>query len=95
MKKAIREYAEKLIREYGDAAYQKAQEAVRNAHRQRNGRLERFLEKVASEIARRAPARSTAVIGRPWASSPPRGGISRDDVRVYSHVRDPVGARNV
>ena len=28
MKKAIREYAEKLIREYGDAAYQKAQEAV-------------------------------------------------------------------
>ena len=65
MKKAIREYAEKLIREYGDAAYQKAQEAVRNAHRQRNGRLERFLEKVASDIARRAPARSTAVIGRP------------------------------
>ena len=59
MKKAIREYAEKLIREYGDAAYQKAQEAVRNAHRQRNGRLERFLEKVA---ARRAPARSTAVM---------------------------------
>ena len=69
MKKAIREYAEKLIREYGDAAYQKAQEAVRNAHRQRNGRLERFFEKVASEIARRAPARSTAVIGRPCASS--------------------------
>ena len=28
-------------------------------------------------------------------SSPPRGGISRDDVRVYSHVGDPVGARNV
>jgi hypothetical protein len=28
MKKAIREYAEKLIREYGDAAYQKAQEAA-------------------------------------------------------------------
>ena len=51
---------EKLIREYGDAAYQKAQEAVRNAHRRRNGRLERFLEKVASEIARRAPAHSTA-----------------------------------
>ena len=65
MKKAIREYAEKLIREYGDAAYQEAQEAVRNAHRRRNGRLERFLEKVASEIARRAPAHSTAVIARP------------------------------
>ncbi len=54
MKKAIREYAERLIREYGDAAYQKAQEAARNAHRRRNGRLEHFLERVASEIARRA-----------------------------------------
>jgi hypothetical protein len=32
---------------------------------ERNGRLERFLEKVASEIAQRAPARSTAVM-RHW-----------------------------
>jgi hypothetical protein len=54
MKKAIREYAAKLIRDYGGAAYQKAQEAVRDAHRRRNGRLEHFLEKVASEIARGA-----------------------------------------
>jgi hypothetical protein len=42
MKKAIREYAEKLIHEYGDAAYQKAQEAARNAHRRRNARLQHF-----------------------------------------------------
>jgi hypothetical protein len=56
MKEAIREHAEKLIREYGDAAYEKAQEAVRDAHRRRNGRLEHFLEKVAREIARRTRA---------------------------------------
>jgi hypothetical protein len=54
MKKAIREYAEKLIHEHGDAAYQKAQEAAHYAHRRRNGRLEHFLEKVAGEIGRRA-----------------------------------------
>ena len=54
MKKAIREYAEKLIREHGDAAYQKAQEAAHDAHRRRNGRLEHFLEKVTGEIGRRA-----------------------------------------
>ena len=80
MKKAIREYAEKLIREYGDAAYQKAQEAVRNAHRQRNGRLERFLEKVASEIARRAPARSTAVIELPRYRTALSGQIGSEEV---------------
>ncbi len=56
MKKAIREHAEKLIREYGDAAYQMAQQSAHTAHRQRNSRLEHFLEKVAREIARRAPA---------------------------------------
>lgn len=56
MKTAIREHAEKLIREYGDAAYQMAQQAARSAHRQRNSRLEHFLEKVAREIARRAHA---------------------------------------
>jgi hypothetical protein len=52
MKKAIRDQAEKLIRDYGDNAYDKAYEAVRTARRHRNGRLERFLEKVAREIAR-------------------------------------------
>ena len=53
MKEAIKEHAEALIREYGGAAYQKAQEAVRAAHRRRNGRLEHFLKKVAREVARR------------------------------------------
>jgi hypothetical protein len=33
--------AENLIREYGDAAYQKAQESAHNAHRRRNGGLKR------------------------------------------------------
>jgi hypothetical protein len=55
MKKAIQQQAEKLIRDHGDAAYCKAQEAVRAAHRCRNSRLERYLAKVAREIARRAP----------------------------------------
>jgi hypothetical protein len=55
VKKAIREQAQKLIRDHGDAAYQKAQEAVRAAHRRRNGRLERYLTNVAREIARRNP----------------------------------------
>jgi hypothetical protein len=50
MKKAIREYAEKLICEYGDATYQKAQEAARDAHRQRNGRLESFLERSHAKL---------------------------------------------
>ena len=53
MKKAtIKERAEKLIHEYGDAAYQKAQEAVRDARRRRNSRLERYWAEVAREIAR-------------------------------------------
>jgi hypothetical protein len=33
--------AQNLIREYGDAAYQKAQESAHNADRRRNGRLKR------------------------------------------------------
>ena len=56
MKKAIREHAEKLIREHGDAAYQMAQQEARTARRRQNSRLEHFLEKVAREIARRAHA---------------------------------------
>ncbi len=52
MKKAIKEQAEKLIHDYGDAAYQKAKEAVRDARRRRNGRLERYWTEVAREIAR-------------------------------------------
>ncbi len=54
MKKAtIKEQAEKLIHDYGDAAYQKAQEAVRAARRHRNSRLERYWAEVAREVARR------------------------------------------
>jgi hypothetical protein len=54
MRKAtIRVQAEKLISDYGDAAFNKAQEAVRAAHRHRNSRLERYWAEVAREIARR------------------------------------------
>ena len=49
----IKEQAEKLIRNYGDAAYHKAQETVRAARRHRNSRLERYWAKVAREVARR------------------------------------------
>ena len=55
MKKAmIKGQAEKLIHEYGDVAYQKAQEAARDARRRRNSRLERYWAEVAREIARYA-----------------------------------------
>ena len=74
MKKAtIKEQAEKLIHAYGDAAYQKAQEAVRDARRHRNSRLERYRAEVAREIARAAgaakPIRAEAV--RPQDASQP------------------------
>ena len=53
MKKAmIKGQAEKLIHEYGDVAYQKAQEAARDARKHRNSRLERYWAEVAREIAR-------------------------------------------
>ena len=53
MKKAmIKAQAEKLIHDYGDAAYQKAQEAVRTARRRRSSRLERYWAEVAREVAR-------------------------------------------
>ena len=50
---AIREEAEKLIREYGQMAYDKAREEVRRAHQRRNARLEKYRAKVAQEIERR------------------------------------------
>jgi hypothetical protein len=54
MKKAtIKEQAEKLIQDYGDAAYEKAQEAGRAARRHRNSRLERYWAQVAREVAQR------------------------------------------
>jgi len=56
MKKAIREHAEKLIRDHGHAAYHKAHEALRAARRSRNRRLEKYLAKVAQEIAKSRPS---------------------------------------
>lgn len=57
MKKAtIKEQAEKFIHDYGDTAHQKAQEAVREARRHRNSRLERYWAEVARGIARAAGA---------------------------------------
>jgi predicted component of type VI protein secretion system len=78
MKKAIRQYAEKLICEYGDAAYQKAQEAARDAHRRRNSRLESFLEKVASEIARRLSGRTITQNSRGAPDLRRFGGLRRN-----------------
>ena len=51
--KAIKQEAEKLIRDHGQAAYDKACEAMRAARRRRNVRLEKYLAKVAQEIGRR------------------------------------------
>ena len=56
MKKAAREHAQKLIRDHGHAACDKAHEAVRAARRSRNGRLQRYLEKVAHEVAKCMPS---------------------------------------
>jgi hypothetical protein len=63
MKKAIRDQAEKLIRDYGDNAYDKAYEAVRTARRHRNGRLERFFWKRWQGKLRGLPTSREAVIG--------------------------------
>jgi hypothetical protein len=51
-KKAIHDEAVKMVRDHGQAAYDKACEAMQAAHRRRNARLERFLKKVAQEIKR-------------------------------------------
>lgn len=51
-KKAINDEAAKMLRDYGQAAHDKACEAMRAAHRRRNTRLEQFLKKVAQEIER-------------------------------------------
>jgi hypothetical protein len=53
---AIRQEANKLIREFGSLAYDKALEAARAARRRRNVRLEKYLAKVAQEIERNAGA---------------------------------------
>ena len=54
---AVKQAAEKLIREYGSTAYEKAVEEVGAARRRRNARLERFLVKVAEKIERGTAAR--------------------------------------
>jgi hypothetical protein len=50
-KQAIKEEAERLAVEFGDAAYGKAREAMREARRRKNVRLERYFAKVAVAIA--------------------------------------------
>lgn len=51
---AIREEAERLVLEFGTDAYDRAREAMREARRRKNARLERYFSKVSLEVARRA-----------------------------------------
>jgi hypothetical protein len=51
-RKAVRDEAALLIQDHGADAYAMARSAMREARRRRNGRLERFLAKVALEVAR-------------------------------------------
>jgi hypothetical protein len=48
---AIKDEASKLVSEFGDGAYEKAREAMREARWRRNLRLERYFAKVAVHIA--------------------------------------------
>lgn len=50
--KAVKDEAEKLVRDHGAAAYSIAREAVRLARRRKNERLSSFFGKVALEVAR-------------------------------------------
>jgi CHASE3 domain sensor protein len=58
VRKVVKNEAEKLIQTFGNDAYDKAREAMQDARRRRNARLERYLAKVAQEIARRSAADS-------------------------------------
>ena len=61
MKKSmIKEQAEKLIHDFGDAAYQNAQEAARDAHRRRNSRFGTVL---GGGCTRGRPVRASVAIG--------------------------------
>jgi tellurite resistance protein len=51
---AIKDEAERLVSEFGSDAYDKAREAMREARRRRNIRLERYFAKVAVAIAHRS-----------------------------------------
>ena len=48
----VKQEAEKLVRQYGPTAYERALEEARAARRRRNVRLEKFLVKVAKTIER-------------------------------------------
>lgn len=49
-RQAIKDEAEDMMQEFGAKAYARAWEAMREARRRRNGRLERYFAKVAVEI---------------------------------------------
>jgi vacuolar-type H+-ATPase subunit E/Vma4 len=53
LRKAVKDEAERLIRDYGQDAYQIVSERLSAAHRRRHNRLEEFLAQVAREIERR------------------------------------------
>ena len=54
MRKAVKDEAARLTTDYGERAYETAREAMREARRRRNGRLETYFAKVALEVARRS-----------------------------------------
>jgi hypothetical protein len=58
VRKVVKDEADKLIQTFGNDAYDKARRAAEDAKRRRNARLERYLSKVATEIARRSAAAS-------------------------------------
>lgn len=58
--KAIKDEAEKLVREHGAQAKEVALEAAARAKRQRNLRMEHFMGKVALEAARLSVRSSSA-----------------------------------
>jgi hypothetical protein len=58
VRKVVKDEAETLSQTFGKDAYEKARRAAQDAKRRRNVRLERYLSKVATEIARRSAAGS-------------------------------------
>lgn len=53
MRKAVKDEADRLIMAYNERAYEMARQAMREARRRRNARLERFFVGVALEVAKR------------------------------------------
>ena len=58
--KAIKDEAERLVREHGPGALDFALEAKLQAKRQRNQRLERYMGKVATAVARQVTGTPTS-----------------------------------